>query len=42
LSEAQLHWIRPFFYHYRVNDPRVISGIIFVIRNGSAPARCAG
>jgi transposase len=34
LAEAQLRWIRPIFFHYRVNDRRVISGIIFVIRNG--------
>ena len=38
LSEAQMRWISPYFplSHGipRVDDRRVISGIIFVIRNG--------
>ena len=38
LSEAQMEWIKPYFplSHgvLRVDDRRVISGIIFVIRNG--------
>ena len=38
LSEAQMEWIKPYFplSHGvpRVDDRRVISGIIFVIRNG--------
>ena len=46
LSEAQLRRIRPFFplSHGipRVDDRRVISGIIFVIRKRSALAGCAG
>jgi len=38
LSEAQMRWIKPYFplSHGvpRVDDRRIISGIIFVIRNG--------
>ena len=38
LSEAQMQWIEPYFpLSYgvpRVDDWRIISGIIFVIRNG--------
>lgn len=45
LTEAQMRRIEPYFplSHgvARVDDRRVISGIIFVIRNGSALARCA-
>ncbi len=45
LSEAQMRRIEPYFplSHgiARVDDRRVISGIVFVIRNGPALARCA-
>ena len=38
LSEAQMHRIEPFFLLShgipRVDDRRVISGIVFVIKNG--------
>ena len=44
LSEAQMRRIERYFplSHgiARVDDRRVISGIIFVIRNGAALARC--
>ena len=44
LSEAQMRRIERYFplSHgiARVDDRRVISGIVFVIRNGSALARC--
>nr|WP_206046241.1 hypothetical protein [Novosphingobium panipatense] len=45
LSEAQMRWIEPYIplSHgvLRVNDRRIISGIIFVIRKRLAMARCA-
>jgi putative transposase len=38
LSEAQMRWIEPYFSLShgipRVDDRRIVSGIIFVIRNG--------
>lgn len=38
LSETHMHWLEPYFRRShgipRVRDRRVLSGILFVIRNG--------